>query len=91
MLSKTSERLVMVNNAVDNFRHEAHMAPGEDRMDESGDFAPDAEETKTVLLSDIINKAVEVEQPKNIILKIDIESYECRAIMGSPEGNTGSF
>ena len=95
MLSKTSDRLVMVNNAVGNFRHNAHMAPfsnnGNARMDESGDFAPDAEEIQTVLLSDVINKAVEVEQPKNIIMKIDIESYECRAFMGSPEGNTGSF
>ena len=91
MLSKTSDRLVMVRNAVDNFRHKAHMAPGEDRMDESGDFAPKAEETQTVLLSDVINKAVEVEQPKNIIVKIDIESYECRAFMGSPDGNTISF
>ena len=95
-LSKTSDRLVMVNNAVDNFRHNAHMAPvtdnGGGRMDESGDTpAPDAEEIQTVLLSDIINKAVEVEQPKNIIMKIDIETYECRAFMGSPEGNTGSF
>ena len=95
MISKTSDRLVMVNNAVDNFRHNAHMAKVSDngggRMDESGDHAPDAEEIQAVFLSDVIKRAVEVEQPKNIIIKIDIETYECRAFMGSPEGNIGSF
>ena len=43
-------------------------------------------ETRTVLLSDVILEAVKVERPKHIIIKMDIESYECKAFLGSPEG-----
>ena len=95
VLARTSDRLVMVNNAVDKSRHMAHMAVVSDngggRLEENEEFAPEAEEVQAVLLSDVIKRAVKVEKPKNIIIKIDIESYECRAFMGSTEGNTDFF
>ena len=92
LLARTSDRLVMVNNAVDKDRHMVQMAVvGDSRIDENKEFTPETEEVQAVLLSDIIKRAVKVEQPKNIIIKLDIESYECRAFMGSTDGNTDPF
>ena len=38
---------------------------------------------ETVLLSDILDAAEAIEDPKQIIMKIDIELFECRAFLGS--------
>ena len=44
-------------------------------------------ELRTVLLGDIFNEVKETVNPKpsQILMKIDIELFECRAFLGSPE------
>ena len=37
---------------------------------------------ETVLLSDVVEAAVVQENPSRIIMKMDIEGFECRAILG---------
>ena len=44
----------------------------------------DQEPIQTVLLSDIIEAARVIENPTEIVIKIDIELFECRAFLGSP-------
>ena len=46
------------------------------------------EPTSTVLFSDIFDAAVKQSQPDEIIIKADIEHFECRAFLGSPQGKT---
>ena len=47
-----------------------------------------ADAIETVLLSDIFNEALAQSQPKSVVIKADIETYECRAFLNSQQGNS---
>ena len=91
VLSRTSDRLVMIQNGIDETRRNVTMSilqtnNGGSHIQTSDEQPSKTMETQTVLLSDVILEAVKVEQPKHIIIKMDIETYECKAFLGSPDG-----
>ena len=48
---------------------------------------PDSDLVKTALLSDVVDAILKekgnAEQKLNIVMKMDIEGFECRAVLGS--------
>ena len=91
--------MTFVQNAIDGVRRKVHMVideknNGASHLDESkeaskldsGDSLKSDEVFETVLLSDVFNEAVAKSQPKSVIIKVDIELYECRAFLASQEG-----
>ena len=91
VLSGTSDQLVMIQNAIDDVRRNVTMSivkanNGGSHIQTSDEQPSKTMETRTVLLSDVILEAVKVERPKHIVIKMDIESYECKAFLGSPDG-----
>ena len=94
--SKLTDKMVVVQNALDGYRHKttmvvdqtnnggSHLSSESHNTELSKD--PNSITVNAVLLSDVVNAAVAVEKPKHIVMKVDIEMFECRAFLGSPEG-----
>ena len=88
--------MTFVKNAVDGVRRQvkvwvntkynggSHVKQLGASMGQSGLVA--GEVVQTVLLSDIFKEAFRQSHPNNVIMKVDIESFECRAFLGSPQG-----
>ena len=88
--------MTFVKNAVDGVRRQvkvwvntkyngrSHVKQLGASMTQSGMEA--GEVVQTVLLSDIFKEALRQSQPNNVIMKVDIETFECRAFLGSPQG-----
>ena len=82
-----------IQNGVDNERRQAKLIEVGANNGASYLSLPDysvskwgvKESVQTVLLSDILQAIEIVSNPKQIIIKIDIELYECRAILGAAE------
>lgn len=95
ILSGIHDKMTIVKNAVDGVRHP--MKLWVDKNNNGGSqvrqlgLSKDpsqyqaGEVVQTVLLSDIFEEAFRQSQPKNVIIKADIETFECRAFLGSPQ------
>ena len=78
---------------MDDERREAELVEVEGNNGASYLSLPDSSVSKrnikhsiqTVLLSDILQAIKVASNPKKLIMKIDIELYECRAILGSQD------
>ena len=92
MKSNLVDKIVFVRNGIDEVRRKATMQID---MDNNGRSFLDASPAhlvgfkkeyliiETVLLSDVVNAAVHHENPSHLIMKMDIEMFECRAILGN--------
>jgi len=91
VMSGLTDRMTIVQNAVDKVRREASMSIN--NINNGGSYVKtamssstdDNDVIKTVLLSDIFDAAVSHGQPDRIVIKADIERFECRAFLGSPQ------
>ena len=94
--SNLIDQVVFVQNGIDEVRRNTTMHIDEDNNGGSFvDMEPSIAGRKrldgyklaqpvieTILLSDVLEAAVMQENPTNIIIKMDIEGFECRAILG---------
>jgi len=88
ILSGVYHQMTFIQNAVDGVRRKVQMSV--DRKNNGGSYIKElqdesAEAIETVLLSDIFHEALTQSQPKNVVLKADIETYECRAFLNSQQ------
>ena len=97
MKSNLVDKIVLVRNGIDEIRQNTTMQIDMDNNGRSFlDVHPSYTKPKhlfgfkknyriieTVLLSDIVNAAVGHENPSHLIMKMDIEMFECRAILGN--------
>ena len=91
--SRTLPKIRFIQNGVDEVRRKAVFRV--DKLNNGGSYIrlpqtvinkenpKDQELIETVLLSDILDAAKEIEKPTQVIIKIDIELFECRAFLGS--------
>ena len=82
--------MTLIQNAIDGVRRKVQMAV--DEMNNGGSYIKElkdqsADVVETVLLSDIFHEALAQSKPKSVIIKADIETYECRAFLNSQQGN----
>ena len=85
------DKMKFIQNGVDEVRRNTTIKV--DMHNNGGSFVklPDSVATEdqnnqhleTVLLSDLVKTAKMLENPKQIIIKIDIELFECRTFLGS--------
>jgi len=88
ILSGVNHRMTFVQNAVDGVRRKVQMAV--DGTNNGGSYIKEFHDTsvdaiETVLLSDIFQEAVSQARPKSVVIKADIETYECRAFLNSQQ------
>jgi len=88
ILSGVINRMTFVQNAVDGVRRKVQMVI--DDKNNGGSYIKELDDpsrgaVEAVLLSDIFNEALLKSQPKSVVIKADIESYECRAFLNSPQ------
>ena len=89
--SGTLDKMKFIQNGVDEIRRKAILKVDERNNGGSYVRLPGAvinegkenQELETVLLSDIIEAAKILENPKQIVIKIDVELFECRTFLGS--------
>ena len=96
ILSGIHDKMTIVKNAVDGVRHPMKLWVDKNNnggsqvrqlgLSEDPSQYQAGEVVQTVLLSDIFEEAFRQSQPKNVIIKADIETFECRAFLGSPQG-----
>ena len=84
--------MTFVKNAVDGVRRQVQLDVDKKNNGGSGIKVlqtaadPSVEIVDTVLLTDIFKEAFGQSLPKNVIIKADIETYECRTFLHSPQG-----
>ena len=83
--------MTFVKNAVDGVRRQVQIAVdktnnGGSQIKELQTSETSVEVVQTVLLSDIFKEAFDQSLPKNVIVKADIETYECRTFLQSSQG-----
>jgi len=88
ILSGVNHQMTLVQNAVDGVRRKVQMSV--DAMNNGGSYIKELKDQsvdaiETVLLSDIFHEALAQSQPKSVIIKADIETYECRAFLNSQQ------
>ena len=96
ILSGVNDKMTIVKNAVDGVRHPMKIWVNKNNnggshvrqlgLSKDPSQYEAGEVVQTVLLSDIFEEAFRKSQPKNVIIKADIETFECRAFLGSPQG-----
>ena len=96
ILSGIHDKMTIVKNAVDGVRHTMKLWVNKNNnggsqvrqlgLSKDPSQYQAGEVVQTVLLSDIFEEAFRQSQPKNVIIKADIETFECRAFLGSPQG-----
>ena len=91
--SRILPKIRFIQNGVDEVRRKAVFRV--DKFNNGGSYVKlpqtvineenpkEQELVETVLLSDILDAAEAIEDPKQVIMKIDIELFECRAFLGS--------
>ena len=82
--------MTFVQNAVDGVRRKVQMQidgrnNGGSRIKESDGSIKEGS-VETVLLSDIFEEALDRHGQKSVVIKADIESYECRTFLNSQQG-----
>jgi len=88
ILSGVNPQMTFIQNAVDGVRRKVQMAV--DGTNNGGSYIKELKDTsvdviETVLLSDIFQEAVAQSQPNSVVIKADIETYECRAFLNSQQ------
>ena len=97
LLSDLVDQVVFVRNGIDELRRNITVHIDEDNnggsfvdLDNSigreshlKGYKTDQPIIETTLLADLLQAATMKEKPSHIIMKIDIEGFECRAIQGS--------
>ena len=96
LVSDLIDQVVFVRNGIDELRRNITMHIDKDNnggsfvdLDNSikskthlKGYKMDQPVIETVLLGDLLQAASIKEKPSNIIMKMDIEGFECRAILG---------
>ena len=85
------DKMKFIQNGVDEVRRKAIVKV--DEYNNGGSYVnlpesvmyegPADQQLETVLLSDVIEAAKTLENPKQIVIKIDVELFECRTFLGS--------
>ena len=83
--------MTFVRNAVDGIRREVKMAVdgknnGGSQISELSSSTKKEDIVHTVLLSDVFKDAFLKSKPKNVVIKADIETYECQTFLNSQQG-----
>ena len=91
ILSGVNHRMTFVRNAVDGIRREVKMAVdgknnGGSQITELSSSTKKEDIVHTVLLSDVFKVASLKSKPKNVVIKADIETYECQTFLNSQQG-----
>lgn len=93
LLDGTSDSIVMFENAIDMYEHEAIVQKNMENLGGSyltpqihgiNQLNPNTVLVPAVRLAQILNHTTQIER-QTVVLKMDIEKYECRAFMGSTE------
>ena len=96
MISNLTDNLVFVQNGIDQVRRNITMHIDKDNNGGSFvDLDTSIQSTKhlegykkeqplieTILLEDLLQASLTYEKPSRIVIKMDIEGFECRAILG---------
>ena len=90
-MSEVLSKMKFIQNGVDEVRREAAITINKNNNEASYIRLPENslnnrktdQQLQTVLLNDILKAVKRSENPKQIIIKIDVELFECRAFLGS--------
>ena len=83
--------MTFVRNAVDGVRREVKMAVdgknnGGSQISELSSSTKKEDIVHTILLSDVFKVASLKSKSKNVVIKADIETYECQTFLNSQQG-----
>ena len=96
MMSNLSDNVIFVQNGIDQVRRNITMHIDEDNnggsfvdLDDTVNSRSHLEGYKkeqptieTILLGDLLEAAMAHEKPTRLVIKMDVEGFECRAILG---------
>ena len=97
MMSNLMHQVVFIQNGIDEIRRNITMHIDEDNNGGSfvdlvstsigntthlKGYKEEQPVIETVLLGDVLQAAIAQENPSKIVMKMDIEGFECRAILG---------